>query len=592
MAECRCKKWFQGVAGLRPDTLVILLLAAWGVLNLLQAALTGLADDEAYYWYFSQHLDWGYFDHPPMVALLVRLSSWLPGLLGIRFFSTLLQPLYLWLFWRLMRSADASRSDAVLYLLLCFAQPLLQLYGFLAVPDAPLMASTALFLWAFRRFYRNNSLPSALLLGLSVALLGYSKYHGALVVALVVLANPRLLLRPRLYLAALTALVLMLPHFWWQYTHDWVSLRYHLMGRNAWEYRFSFTGEYLLTLLVIFNPLLLWHFVRGLRQRPAEAEARAAHRTAVVLFFGFACFFLLSTLRGRVQPQWLLPAVFPFVAITFRGARDSRYVRVVGMVSLGLFLVVRILAVANPFHLKGQLWEGDEPYRKVAALADGRPVQFVRCYAFAAKYAYYTGNPTHCSSLYYDRESQWMFDTVDRTFTGQEVIVSNLGDLRGDTLYTEAPRNVKYQVVPDFHPMRELRVTPLESLDLRLPLLARADTTKPADSIPPFVLPLEVANPYPYDICSDSLHPVVVRLIFQYDERHCLGASTTLTDTLRAGEVMRISPSLRLPATLPDGDLSSGLTIGYSRYPSALNGHRYTSHVNRTSDSIYVRIDW
>ena len=155
-------KIVQGVRLLKPDTLVFLALAAWWVLNLLQAAFTGLADDEGYYWYFSQHLDWGYFDHPPMVALLVWLSSWLPGGLGVRFFATLLQPLYLWLFWRLIRPSDATYRDAVAYFLICFSQPLLQLYGFLAVPDAPLMMFTVLFLWAFKRFDSKSSIGNAL----------------------------------------------------------------------------------------------------------------------------------------------------------------------------------------------------------------------------------------------------------------------------------------------------------------------------------------------------------------------------------------------------------------------------------------------
>ena len=42
-------KIVQGVRLLKPDTLVFLALAAWWVLNLLQAAFTGLADDEGYY---------------------------------------------------------------------------------------------------------------------------------------------------------------------------------------------------------------------------------------------------------------------------------------------------------------------------------------------------------------------------------------------------------------------------------------------------------------------------------------------------------------------------------------------------------------
>ena len=87
MEACR-SKIHEGVRQLKPDTLVLLLLAAWWVINLLQAAFTGLANDEAYYWYFAQHLDWGYFDHPPMVALLVWLSSWMPGTLGIRFMKS------------------------------------------------------------------------------------------------------------------------------------------------------------------------------------------------------------------------------------------------------------------------------------------------------------------------------------------------------------------------------------------------------------------------------------------------------------------------------------------------------------------------
>ena len=100
-----------------------------------------------------------------MVAVLVWLSSWLPGALDIRFFSTLLQPLYLLLFWHLIKPNDATRRDAVLYVLLCFSQPLLQLYGFLAVPDAPLMFFTVAFLWAYKRFRANSTLSNALIMG-------------------------------------------------------------------------------------------------------------------------------------------------------------------------------------------------------------------------------------------------------------------------------------------------------------------------------------------------------------------------------------------------------------------------------------------
>ena len=67
------------------------LLGLVTLVNLIQAALTGLLKDEAYYAYFAKNLDWGYFDHPPMVALLALAAklSWL-GTLGPRFLSVLL----------------------------------------------------------------------------------------------------------------------------------------------------------------------------------------------------------------------------------------------------------------------------------------------------------------------------------------------------------------------------------------------------------------------------------------------------------------------------------------------------------------------
>src|ERR1700712_2493312 len=34
-----------------------------------------LGNSEVYYWVFSRNLQWNYFDHPPMVAWLIRLTT-------------------------------------------------------------------------------------------------------------------------------------------------------------------------------------------------------------------------------------------------------------------------------------------------------------------------------------------------------------------------------------------------------------------------------------------------------------------------------------------------------------------------------------
>ena len=69
----------------------ILFYGLWLFLGLLQSGLTELQDDEAYYWVYSQYLDWGYFDHPPMIGLLVKMGYTIfPNELGVRLFPLLL----------------------------------------------------------------------------------------------------------------------------------------------------------------------------------------------------------------------------------------------------------------------------------------------------------------------------------------------------------------------------------------------------------------------------------------------------------------------------------------------------------------------
>ena len=587
MVVCRCKI-AQGVGNLKPDTLVVLLLAAWWMLNLLQAAFTGLADDEAYYWYFSQHLDWGYFDHPPMVALLVWLSSWLPGALDIRFFSTLLQPLYLLLFWQIIKPSEATRRDALLYVLLCFSQPLLQLYGFLAVPDAPLMFFMVAFLWAYKRFRENVTLPNAILMGATVALLGYSKYHGALVVLLVLLSDLKLFRRWQLYVAGLTALLLFLPHLWWQYTHDWVSFGYHLSGRNAWAYKYNYTLEYIALLLCIFNPLWLYHYWRGIAD--SRRNGVPLRNAFLWLAAGFVLFFLLSTVRGPVQPQWVLPVVLPLTALLFYAARQSRYVRAAAIVIAVLFIGVRIVAVANPSGLKGELWQQERIYSQIAEVAGDRPVVFMQNYTAPAKYSYYTGKTAYCSPYFFTRHSQWQYDTLDRTFRGREVIVGNLNNnTQANSLELANGQTFYYSVIADYTPLRELEVECLTPLDLELPYLRRDSLATQADSLAPVVLTLAVHNPYPFDVYSTDNIPLRLQLYFHITQHYAPGAFGLLIDTLRAGTTTVIQQPIEVPYGLAEGTHISGFAIGHTGYEPADNSSKFLVELRSSRDTLFIK---
>lgn len=491
-------------ASLGPDALVALWLGIWWCANLLEAGCTQLANDEAYYHMFAERLAWGYFDHPPVTALCVWLGERLfGGELGVRFIFTLLQPLYLWVLWRLVRPAAPQRRDASLYVMICAATLMLQLYGFIAVPDGPLLFTSALFLWSFRNFAERRR-GAWLWMGVAMALMAYSKYHGALVVLFALAANVRLLRRPSLYAAGVVAALLLIPHLVWQYQHDWASFVYHLSSRNA-TFRLNYVTEFLVNMLVVFNPFFVPLYVQAWRKCRAQGALWRTLRWLPVAFIGF---FLLSSLRGYVQPQWVIVAAFGLIALLFdyarRHPRTRRYVMRTGAVTLVLVALVRVEMIFNPLGIRFEVFDNPESYGAIAAEAQGRPVVFRHGYAVAAKYAFYTGGEAYCQPNIRYRTHQWQFRDDDDRFTGREVLVECPAPRDGDTtgrvrtLRMANGRTFSWFVDPAFHPVRRVSVA-MEGLPRQV---AAGDTLH---------LALRLENPYAYAVeVGDSVRLAMI----------------------------------------------------------------------------------
>lgn len=483
----------KSYASLGADRLVLLWLGVWWIANLVQAGFTELANDEAYYHMFAERLAWGYFDHPPVTALLVWAGERLfGGELGVRFFFTVLQPLYLWILWRLIRPADAGRRDAALFVVVSAATLMLQLYGFIAVPDGPLMFTTALFLLTFKWFSENRR-RAWLWMGIAMALMAYSKYHGALVVLFALAANPRQLLRPALYSSGAVALLLLVPHLVWQYEHDWASFAYHLSGRNS-VFRPGYVVEFLANVLVVFNPFFVPLYVQAWRKvKPQTPVGRALKLLPVA----FIVFFMLSSLRGYVQPQWVIVSCFGLVCVLFayarRHPRTRRYVMRAGGVTVGLIVLVRLVMIFNPLGIRFEVFNNPESYAAIAAEADGRPVVFRYGYAVAAKYAFYTGGEAYCQPNIRYRTHQWQFRDDDSQFISREVLVECPDGTVSDstrqvrTLTMANGRSFTWFVDPAFHPVRLVDIA-FTGLPGRV---AAGETLR---------LELRIRNPYPYAI--------------------------------------------------------------------------------------------
>jgi len=195
--------------------------------------------DEAYYYLYTQHPDWSYFDHPLMVGLSTGLGPWLTGQVSqftIRIGSLLLYTGALILLY-LTSVRLFSQKAAVLTVAIASLIPIFFIgFGVLTLPDSPLIFfwSAALLIAAEEFFSRPNYNPSWRLaaIGLIVGLACLSKYHGVvlglgLVGFCFTSRQHRAAFKSPWMLAALGLFFLTIsPIIIWNLQHNWVSLRY------------------------------------------------------------------------------------------------------------------------------------------------------------------------------------------------------------------------------------------------------------------------------------------------------------------------------------------------------------------------------
>ena len=403
----------------------------------MQGIFTEIQEDEAYYALYGEHLAWGYFDHPPMVGLMTYLSSiFFSGALGVRFFTIVASCLSMWVMWEIADQVrnDPMKKSPLLFLVLAYSIVMFNIYGFVTTPDASLILFSALFLLVYQRYLENKSWRNALLMGLFMALMVYSKYHAFLLLGLIVLSNLKLLKDGKFWVACLLALALLTPHVLWQVNNDFPSFKYHLAGRNE-SFRWSYFLEYLPNQLLIFNPFTFGAVVYVLIKYRSN---NAFERGMRFILVGFFFFFWLMAFRGHVEPHWTIVCVIPVVVLVYRKAlideKLRKYAKFFILPSLLLVLAFRILLLTPLADRFG--YHGKEPYYKaIEQVAGDRPVVFRGSFQEPALYHYFTGKESSTLQCYYDRMTQYDLWQFDKTWIGKPVFICGPVNGRSETYY-------------------------------------------------------------------------------------------------------------------------------------------------------------
>src|SRR6202790_5696054 len=153
-------------------------ISALVVLRLVAAAWTPLTFDEAYYWIWSKHLAGGYYDHPPMVAAVIRLGTIIAGdtELGVRLVSILLALPMSFAVFRTAAILFGGRRVAATATILLNVTLMAAVGTMIVTPDAPLLVAASFVLFFLAKVLDTRRGAWWLAVGAAVGAALLSKY--------------------------------------------------------------------------------------------------------------------------------------------------------------------------------------------------------------------------------------------------------------------------------------------------------------------------------------------------------------------------------------------------------------------------------
>ena len=303
------ERWPVGPLDLK---LVVLLAGAKLVVHLVCAGRYGYFRDELYFLDCGRHLDWGYVDCAPLVALYAKIALLLGGSLPVlRSLAALAGAARVVLTMLLARELGGGRFAQGLAALCVLAAPI-----FLAVDSILTMNGFESLFWMgcvffLIRIVRTGDSRLWVWFGV-LAGLGLENKHstllfgGAVVAALLLTRERREFVKPWIWIGGGIALLLFLPNVLWQVRHGYPTIEdlqnVKRMGKNVVLNPVEFITQQILLLHPFLFPIWLTGLVSFL-----------AGRGSRVRVLGWTYLVLLALMIAAKAKNYYLAPIYPML---------------------------------------------------------------------------------------------------------------------------------------------------------------------------------------------------------------------------------------------------------------------------------------
>ena len=289
-------------------------LLATLAIKLVLACVIPMSGDEAYFIIWAKHLDFGYYDHPPMAGWFIHLMLYLGNSeIMIRMPAILLSTGIGIGIYRLLKPYDEAKAALIAALFLISP---LNILNVLITTDTPLILFVFLSAAALFKALHKDKLRWYALSGVFFGMAFLSKYFAVLLglgyLAYFIFSSKSRQKTRGLILLFLAALPFALINLYWNYTHCWDNILFNLYTRNEGEQvSLEKVAIFIGTQLYLITPPIVYYLFRHRADFMQRIHSSPFKLFAFAFLIPMTAFAVLS-LKKVIGLHWVL-AFYPFL---------------------------------------------------------------------------------------------------------------------------------------------------------------------------------------------------------------------------------------------------------------------------------------
>ncbi len=344
------------------------------ILRIVFIGLMGPMPQDAYYFFYSQHLALSYFDHPPAIALILKFFTALLGekVYVIKIADSLITLLSIFFFYRLSLYL-APQKEAGKSLMLFLSTLMVSVLSLVSTPDTPLILFWTISLLMFYIAIFKGKTYYWIWTGIFMGLAFDSKYTalflplGMVLFLLLSREHRKYLFTFWPWVSLIFFLITLSPVIIWNVQHDFASFRFQGSQRMSTVSEFHLQPKYFFGLIAHQSALLMpviflgffYAFYCLFKKYQKKWASYPAEQLFLLSFFIplFLLFFALSLVYW-VKLNWMMPAYLSGV-IWLSHYVNKKWLSVQLGFSLMIHLALAVELIFYPFPIKSDdTWVG------------------------------------------------------------------------------------------------------------------------------------------------------------------------------------------------------------------------------------------